>query len=104
VLRAQDSTTKLNQFETYIALIKGYCAILILFLPGAYMQGGYVTSTVLMIVSAIVTTVCVSKLVRVGLIFNLYSYSLVVERVFGRNSRILLDLMIATTQFSFSIS
>ena len=63
VLRAQKSSTKLNQFETYIALIKGYCAILILFIPGAFLQGGYVMSSALMLASAFVTTICVSKLI-----------------------------------------
>jgi hypothetical protein len=54
-------------------------------------------SSILMVASALVTTVCVSKLIQVGLKHNLYSYSLVVESVFGRKTRILLDFMIATT-------
>ena len=61
-------------------------------------------SSILMIGSAFLTTLCVSKLIQVGLKHNLYSYSLVVERIFGHKTRILLDFMIATTQFSFSIS
>jgi len=59
---------------------------------------------IMLIFSAVLTTICVRKLVQVGLIFNIYSYSLIMERVFGHKSRIILDFMIATTQFSFTIS
>ena len=57
-----------------------------------------------MISSAIITTVCVVKLVKVGLKLNTFSYGNVMELAFGRNGRIILELMIALTQFSFSIS
>ena len=57
-----------------------------------------------MISSAIITTVCVVKLVKVGLKLNTFSYGNVMEQAFGSNGRIILELMIALTQFSFSIS
>jgi amino acid permease len=57
-----------------------------------------------MICSAIITTICVLKLVKVGLYLNTFSYGQVMEQAFGINGRIILELMIALTQFSFSIS
>lgn len=57
----------LSNFEVYIALIKGYCITLVLFLPGAFVLGGTVMSPLLMLASAVVTTACVAKLVAVGL-------------------------------------
>ena len=50
------------------------------------------------------TTVCVKKLIEVGIKYEIYSYSLCVEKVFGKKGRLLIDLMIMLTQFSFTIS
>jgi amino acid permease len=69
----------LTAFETYIALIKGYCVILILYMPGAFKMGGIIASPLLILASAFVTTVCVAKLVKVGLALDTFSYSRAVE-------------------------
>ena len=61
-------------------------------------------SSLLILVNGFLTTVCVLKLVGSGLKLGIYSYSLLVEKAFGKTSRIILDVMIAATQFSFSIS
>lgn len=67
-------------------------------------MGGIYASPLLMVASAIVTTLCVQKLVKVALYYQTFSYSLVVEQTFGAKGRLALDIMIALTQFSFSIS
>jgi hypothetical protein len=56
----------LSNFEVYIALIKGYCITLVLFLPGAFVMAGPIVSPLLMLASAVITTICVAKLVAVG--------------------------------------
>ena len=61
-------------------------------------------SSLLILLNGFLTTVCVLKLVGSGLKLGIYSYSLLVEKAFGKKSRIVLDVMIAATQFSFSIS
>lgn len=96
--------TKLGPFETYITLIKGYCAILILFIPSAFKNGGWAMSSVLILANGLLTTVCVLKLVQAGLKLGIYSYSLLVEETFGKEARTVVDVMIAATQYSFSIS
>ncbi len=68
------SERKLTDFETFVALIKGYCSVLILFIPGAFIMGGLYASSLLMLASAAVTTVCVVKLVAVGLLLETFSY------------------------------
>lgn len=45
---------KMNAFETYIAIIKGYCALMILVLPRAFGRGGYVFSPIVMMLSGAV--------------------------------------------------
>lgn len=99
-----DHATKLGTFATFIAVIKGYCSILILFIPSAFKNGGWGTTSILIAANAFITTICVLKLVASGLKLQIFSYSLLMEKTFGRPARIALDVMIALTQFSFSIS
>lgn len=54
-------------------------------------------------ISAIVSTICIGKLVDTGLANNLYSYSLVVEKAFGKKGRFVLDVMVSLTQFGFTL-
>lgn len=54
---------KLSRFEVYVALVKGYCAILILVLPKAFVTGGYLTTALLVMVSCFVSTLCAALLV-----------------------------------------
>lgn len=96
--------TKLTPFETYIALIKGYCAILILFIPSTYVNGGWGMSTLLFIFAAWISTVCVIQLVEAGVRTGIYSYGGIVEKTLGKRAKLLADIMIAMTQYSFTIS
>ena len=54
---------KLSPLQTFLALVKGYCAIVILLIPKAFMNGGYVFSPVVLLLSAILTGTCAIKLV-----------------------------------------
>mmetsp|Transcript_28543 Transcript_28543/g.20626 ORF Transcript_28543/g.20626 Transcript_28543/m.20626 type:complete len:89 (+) Transcript_28543:677-943(+) len=87
----------LSPFETYIALIKGYCAMTILMLPKAFANGGWMASSIFLVVSGIVTTMCAIKLAESGLKLGIYSYSLIVEKTFGNVGKILLEIMIVLT-------
>lgn len=95
---------KLNAFETYIALVKGYCAMTIIMMPKAFIMGGWGVSALMLGISAILTTVCVVKLVHSGLHCELYSYSMLAERALGRKGKIALDIMIFLCQYAFTIS
>lgn len=65
----------LTPFEVYIALVKGYCVILILIIPRAFVTGGYITTALLMAASGVVSTFTASLLVKCGLRAQLTSYS-----------------------------
>ena len=95
---------KLSPFETYIALLKGYCAIAILVMPKAFVNGGWAASALLEVGACVITTVCAAMLVQAGLKLKMYSYSLIVEKALGTKGRVILDFMIAATQFSFTVS
>ena len=97
ISKLEPAPPKLTNFEVYIALIKGYCITVVLFLPGAFAMAGLIAGPLLMFVSALVTTLCVSKLVNVAHHYKSYSYSMVTEMTFGRRGRQMLDFMIALT-------
>ena len=42
---------KMSAFETYIALIKGYCVLLVLILPKSFANGGFLASGFLLVLS-----------------------------------------------------
>lgn len=87
-----------------IALVKGYTALASLLLPKAFETGGYGISTIMLTISAVITTICACKLIDAGLKLKMYSYSQVVDKVLGRKGKIFLDVIIALTQWSFVIS
>lgn len=102
---AEPADTKgLSAFQTYIALIKGYCALLVLVLPKAFTRGGYLFSPACIILSGVIQAIAANKLVRAGQSLGLKSYSLITLKLLGSRAKILLDFMIAATQFSFTIS
>lgn len=99
----QKTARKLSYFETYIAVIKGYCAILIILLPKSFSNGGYIFSPIAMLLSGFVTTICVQKLVQTGLKYDVFSYSLICQKVLGKQGKLISDIMICLSQFSFSL-
>ena len=102
--RQREQVKKLTPFQTYIALVKGYCMLSILLCPKAFANGGYGMSAIFLMTSGALSCLAACKLVDVGLATKLYSYPLAVEKVLGKNSRIMIEVFIASTQFSFAIS
>jgi len=95
--RQTEKIKKLTPFETYIALIKGYCAVSILFVPNAFMNGGWGASVGILFTMAFLTTVCTLKLVEAGVHLKIYSYTLVTEKAFGKKGKVFLEIAIMLT-------
>ena len=76
----------------------------ILLAPKAFANGGYGMSAILVLTSGFISCLAACLLVEVGLATKIYSYPLAVEKVLGKNSRIMIEVFIASTQFSFAIS
>ena len=91
-------------FQTYIALIKGYMGACVLFTPKAFANGGYIFSSVALMFSGYITTICALKLIRIGQAINCFSYSEIVRKAFGTRGQNFLDFMIFSTQYSFTIA
>ena len=94
----------LSPFEVYIALVKGYCVILILILPRAFATGGYATTAMLMTASGVVSTVCAHLLVKSGLKARIHSYSELTGQALGPKMKLIIDICISMAQYSFTVS
>lgn len=86
---------KMDAFQSFVAIIKGYCGSVILFFPKAFGNGGWLFSCIALLISSIFTTVCALKLVRTGQKYQCFSYSLLVKKAFGKRGRYFLDFMVA---------
>lgn len=78
---------KLSAFETYVALIKGYCALMILVLPKSFTTGGYVFSPLCLLASATLQVFAGLKLVQTAQSLGLTSYGLIALKVLGPNAK-----------------
>jgi len=58
----------------------------------------------MMCMGAVLTTVCVTRLISCGQHHGMFSYPAVVERTLGRYARYSVDFLISATQFSFMVS
>ena len=94
----------MSPFETYIALIKGYCVLLVLILPKSFANGGYVASGVLLLGSGFFSAASACLLAEAGLQEKIYSYPLLVLKAFGPTGKFAMDIMISLAQYSFTIS
>ena len=94
----------LSPFEVYIALVKGYCVILILIIPRAFVTGGYIMTAILLMVSGVISTLCANLLVKAGLQSQLASYSELTGEKLGPKWRIAVDCCISMAQYSFTVS
>lgn len=66
---------KMDAFQTYVAVIKGYCGACVLFTPRAFTNGGWAFSCVVMVLSGMLTTFCAVKLIHVGQRLDCFCYS-----------------------------
>lgn len=53
----------MNACDTYIALVKGYCALVVLVLPRSFSKGGFAFSAFCLILSGIIQCFAATKLV-----------------------------------------
>lgn len=79
----REKVKKLSPFGSYIALLKGYSVLSIMFLPKAFVDGGWLTSAIFLACSGIINCIGCAKLIDTGLATKLYSYPMIVEKVLG---------------------
>lgn len=102
--RDADGIKKLSAFDTYIAIIKGYCGPILLFITKAFDNGGWAFSSICLIISGVFTLICALKLIKIGKQYRCYCYGQIVNRIIGKKGRIVLEIMIVLTQFTFCMT
>ena len=94
----------MNNFETYIALIKVYCVTYIFFLPGLFAQAGYLLSPVMMLLSALFNFTCHAYLSKVAIATSTPRYEDLVRKYLGQTMQRVFEVFICLTQLSFVIN
>ena len=95
---------KMGTTETFAAILKGYCAVAILTIPRAFLNGGYLFSPMVLLCSAFMSSYTTCHLINCGLHTRVYNYSSIMQLAMGRNGKVLADIMLMLTQLSFAIS
>lgn len=91
---------KIGPLKTFFTLIKGFVATGVLFLPKGWVNGGWLFSTVALILSCILTTVASLKLLEIRKQHKL-SYSQIGQKAYGITGKIAVDFFLAFTQTIF---
>jgi len=83
--------------ETAVTIFKGNCGPGILYMPGAFLDGGWVLGIVVILIMAMVSTFCALRLLqcREG---NSYSYGDLMEQVSGVKGRVVVSISIVLLQ------
>jgi proton-coupled amino acid transporter len=66
---------KLNALLTYFTLFKGFVCTGVIYAPKAFLNGGFVFTSVVLIISSVITTICALMLVEVKKVTGLTSFS-----------------------------
>ena len=94
----------MNACDTYIALLKGYCALVVLVLPLSFAKGGYAFSALALLISGVIQCYTATLLVAAAKHFGIINFGKLAEKALGPIGKNVIELMILLTQFSFCIS
>ena len=92
---------KLGPCATFMTLIKGFVCTGVLYLPKAFINGGYAISMVMMVLSAVLTIYCSTLLLEVRKKLNSTNYTELGQSTFGKKGRILVDIALWCSQLGF---
>jgi len=95
-----ERTGKIGPAKTFFTLIKGFVAAGILFLPRGWASGGWLFSTIALILSCCLTTVASLKLVEIRRKYKL-SFSEIGFKAYGKAGKIAVDFFLWFTQTIF---
>lgn len=97
----KSSVKKLGPFSTFLTLIKGFVCTGILYLPKAFVNGGWLWTTFMLLIEAFITTYCGYLLLEVRAKTGLSNYSEIGEKTYGKAGRIAVDISLWFSQMGF---
>jgi amino acid permease len=89
----------MNNFKTFFAVIKAYCAINVLMLPMQFMNGGYLLSPIMLVIACFFECLCAIKLSQIAIKYNTFSYPQIANKALGPHGMNLIRIMIALAHF-----
>jgi len=94
----------MSEFESFVAICKGYCAINILILPKNFENGGWVIGVLSINIGCCFVLYCAQKLVKCGIKINSYSFSAIARQALGSRAMAVVEITLSFCQFSFTIA
>jgi Transmembrane amino acid transporter protein len=95
---------KMNGWQTFFAIIKGYTTINIFMLPIGFRCGGWLFSPIMLVIQAIFETIGAVKVTQSALKTQIYSYPDLVEYAFGRKARYFVGFCLSILSFQFTLT
>ena len=77
---------RMNGFQTFFAIVKGYTTLNIFILPIGFKEGGWLFSPFPLIIMCIIEATSAIRLVQAARMLHIYSYPDLVEYAFGRTA------------------
>lgn len=92
---------KLSPFQAYVSLVKAFCCTGVLYLPKAYVNGGWLMTSIMLAISAMVSYYCGILLIDVRKKLRTPDFSTIGELTYGKPGRIAVDISVYVSQFGF---
>lgn len=92
---------KLSAFGTFLTLVKGFICTGILYLPKAFVNGGWMWTSFMLVLEAFITAYCGYLLLEVRKKTNLTNYSQIGQKSCGRCGRYSVDIALWFSQMGF---
>lgn len=90
--------------ETYFTVVKGFIATGILYIPKAFVDGGWLFTSFSMLLAAILSMHCATLLIDARRKSGAKSYSDLGYITFGKSGKAMVDLLIAVSQIGFTVA
>lgn len=97
----KSSVKKLGPVSTFLTLIKGFICTGILYLPKAFVNGGWLWTSFMLLIEAVITTYCGYLLLEVRAKTGLSNYSEIGQKTYGNIGRIAVDISLWFSQMGF---
>jgi proton-coupled amino acid transporter len=95
---------KLGPVQTYLTLMKGFVCVGVLYVPSAFINGGWGVTMLFLLVSAICTCYCSHLLLDARAAAKAESYTALGKIAYGFTGEMLVNLAVASSQMGFVIA
>ena len=90
---------KLNNIETFFAIIKGYMSINVLLVPRAFVNGGFVLSPLAVLLATCFEATCAVKLSNIAFKYKVYNYPAIAQKAIGKWGLYAVTTLLALSHF-----